>query len=913
MKKTIRQLLIVLLLFTLILAACSSGNDDNDTPQATNVPAGVENDESMNNEEEMDEEMNESMNEEMDEEMDESMNEEMDEEMDESMNEEAMDEEMDESMDEEMMEEEPLEVVEKPAIESAADLRTALTVLLGEHVLLASSATDAALGGRDAEFEASASALDANSVELAGLIGVVYGAEAEEAFLALWRTHIGFFVDYTLGVAGDDEAMKEEARENLAGYGADFSAFLAGANPNIDPDAVEANLAEHVNTLTAVIDAQGEGDPETAAMMLRHAYGHMSMTGLALSDAIATQFPDAFPGQAGSPAGDLRIALNTLLAEHTYIAANATNAALSGREADFEAHVSALDANTLDLGAAIGSVYGEEAEEAFVPLWDSHIGFFVDYTLGVAGDDKDMKDQAIQDLLGYRADFIAFLNGANPALTEDALSPILTPHVSTLTTVIEAQGAENWTRSYDGLRIAYAHMQLIADPLSGAISAQFPETFPDEVVEADAGAVTSATGAVDLRTALTNLLGEHVLLAASATGSALDGRTDDFEASAAALDENSVALSEAVGSVYGDEAGEAFLALWRTHIGFFVDYTTGVATDDDAMQAEALENLAGYGADFSAFLAGANPNIDPAAVEENLELHVNTLVAVINAQGMGDHEMAYENLRHAYAHMSLTGLALSDAIATQFPETFDGMAGTPAGDLRIVLNQLLAEHTYLAAMATDAALNGRNEEFEASASALDDNTVDLGAAIGSVYGEEAEEAFVPLWRSHIGFFVDYTLGVAGDDQAMKDQAIDDLLGYRADFIAFLSGANPALTEEALTPILTPHVGTLTAVIDAQGADDPMTAYTALREAYGHMQMIADPLAEAIVQQFPTSFAFGTIRFERVAYAHHNLDSTEVSLMRIDEPAGKPVSSVTSAPLTSGTMNVTTSGETCSDK
>jgi hypothetical protein len=201
--------------------------------------------------------------------------------------------------------------------------------------------------------------------------------------------------------------------------------------------------------------------------------------------------------------------------------------------------------------------------------------------------------------------------------------------------------------------------------------------------------------------------------------------------------------------------------------------------------------------------------------------------------------------------MQMIAGPLAGGISTQLE--LEGDALSAAADLRTALNTLLAEHTYLAAMATDAALGGREAEFEAAAAALDENTVDLGAAIGSVYGPDAEEAFVPLWRNHIGFFVDYTLGVAGDDQAMKDAAIEDLLGYRADFIAFLNSANDGLTEEVLSPVLTPHVGTLTAVIDAQGANDDVTAYTALREAYAHMQIIADALSEAIVQQFPDNF------------------------------------------------------------
>ena len=85
--------------------------------------------------------------------------------------------------------------------------------------------------------------------------------------------------------------------------------------------------------------------------------------------------------------------------------------------------------------------------------------------------------------------------------------------------------------------------------------------------EAAAG-VTSP--AADLRVTLDELLGEHALLAMFATQKGYDG-APDFEAIADALDENGVDLSEAIGSVYGDEAGTKFLdgpLLWRDHIGF---------------------------------------------------------------------------------------------------------------------------------------------------------------------------------------------------------------------------------------------------------------------------------------------------------------------------------------------------------
>ena len=77
------------------------------------------------------------------------------------------------------------------------------------------------------------------------------------------------------------------------------------------------------------------------------------------------------------------------------------------------------------------------------------------------------------------------------------------------------------------------------------------------------------------------------MFAASATGAALDGRTDEFTAAAAELDNNSVDLSKSIALVYGSDAGDAFLPLWRSHIGFFVDYTTAVAAKDTAAADKA--------------------------------------------------------------------------------------------------------------------------------------------------------------------------------------------------------------------------------------------------------------------------------------------------------------------------------------
>ncbi|HET7585011.1 MAG TPA: hypothetical protein VFK13_08890 [Gemmatimonadaceae bacterium] len=202
--------------------------------------------------------------------------------------------------------------------------------------------------------------------------------------------------------------------------------------------------------------------------------------------------------------------------------------------------------------------------------------------------------------------------------------------------------------------------------------------------------------------------------------------------------------------------------------------------------------------------------------------------------------------------------AAGQARAQQMRDDMHGAAMSPpamsAADLRVALNNLLAEHVQLGSAATSAALGGRTAEFQAAAAALDQNSVALSKAIGLVYGADAESAFLALWRRHIGFVVDYTQGVAAKDRAKADKALQDLTGYARDFAAFLSSANPNLPAPVVAELVRTHAGGFKAIIDAQARGDETGAYRALHDAVAHMQAIADPLAAGIAKQFPKRFA-----------------------------------------------------------
>jgi hypothetical protein len=238
---------------------------------------------------------------------------------------------------------------------------------------------------------------------------------------------------------------------------------------------------------------------------------------------------------------------------------------------------------------------------------------------------------------------------------------------------------------------------------------------PDDMTNEDGGPDTAAAS---LRATLTAGLQEHVYLAGIAVVEALTNGLDSPEFSLAAdtLDRNSQAIAGAVDSVYNG-AGDPFLELWRSHIGFFVDYTVGIATGDDAMATQARTDLDEYRADFGAFLAGANPNLPADAVADALVPHTDTLFAAIDAVAGVTNDDPFQKLREAAAVMPGIAAVLSGGIATQFPEQFPGQADGPGADLRATLTAGLQEHVYLAGIAVVMGVrNGPDSaEFELAA------------------------------------------------------------------------------------------------------------------------------------------------------------------------------------------------------
>ncbi|MFC0524486.1 copper amine oxidase [Pontibacillus salicampi] len=365
---------------------------------------------------------------------------------------------------------------------------------------------------------------------------------------------------------------------------------------------------------------------------------------------------------------------------------------------------------------------------------------------------------------------------------------------------------------------------------------------------------TVMTEAAELRTNLDHLLSEHAYLAVEAMRKGADGSAD-FEQAAEALNENAVDLSNAIGSVYGKEAGNQFEDMWKNHIGFFVDYVKATGAGNEEKKQKALDNLSDYRQEFSKFLESATEErLEADALAEGLQMHVNQLIGAFDEYVAGNYEKAYEYEREAINHMYGVSKGLSSAIVQQFPDKFNNTkAVTPATDLRSNLNHLLSEHAGLAAMAMQNGIDG-SEDFEASAQALANNTDDLSNAIASVYGEEAGSKFKEMWSGHIEDFVSYVKATGAEDEEKQQAALDALADYRADFSKFLETATEErLKADNLEKGLEMHVNQLIGTFDSYVAEDYDQAYDELRGAYKHMLNPAKGLSDAFVNQFPDEF------------------------------------------------------------
>ncbi len=330
--------------------------------------------------------------------------------------------------------------------------------------------------------------------------------------------------------------------------------------------------------------------------------------------------------------------------------------------------------------------------------------------------------------------------------------------------------------------------------------------------------------AADLRTHLDLLLSEHVMIVAKESAAAVN-HSDEYSAYTTLLATNSADLSGLIGSAFGNTAAGQFAHEWDAQNGYLVDYAIGVVTHNDDKAKAAMSALVTLVTPTFARLITSMSRVPLDQVTQLTSQQIADDKAFIDDVFAGSYTNYYSHLDAAYAHTSRLGDALATEIGLKFPDKFPGDAFTPAVDVHVSLDNLLQEHSYLATMATDAAVAGRTAESGAASSALAGNGAALAAVFAASIGPAAGSRFTEIWTARDNALLGYAAGTSGAKQVLTEKFV-------TDFTALAHIHRPQLVDQVNATIK---------VIDDQRAKSSKTVANDDRAAATAMQPVADSI------------------------------------------------------------------------
>lgn len=212
------------------------------------------------------------------------------------------------------------------------------------------------------------------------------------------------------------------------------------------------------------------------------------------------------------------------------------------------------------------------------------------------------------------------------------------------------------------------------------------------------------------------------MIVAKETAAAVN-HSDEYALYTALLTVNSADLSALLGRALGPTTATRFQHVWDMQNSSLVDYAIGLVTHDDSKANAAMAWLNDkFFFDFGDALGGLYQTYKVTMPLDEQVQDDKTFIDYVAAQ---KYASFYSALHEAYSQVQAIGDALANEIVNRFPDKFPGrIDGRDVID-RVTMNLLLQEHSYLATMATDAAIGQRSAEKTAALSALGKNSAGL--------------------------------------------------------------------------------------------------------------------------------------------------------------------------------------------
>jgi len=183
--------------------------------------------------------------------------------------------------------------------------------------------------------------------------------------------------------------------------------------------------------------------------------------------------------------------------------------------------------------------------------------------------------------------------------------------------------------------------------------------------------MSTTTKAADLRATLNNLLREHVTTNLTVSYNIIDNAPmTKMQASLDAQTANAVAIANAVGSVYGDEAKTAVTAPFVEHLTQSNNYAKAVHAGDAAAEATSLTALQASLRDVANVFNSVIPSLSSDTLYGALNEHETLMNKVAMAYQAGDYTMAYQLEAEALTQISGGADAIAGGIVAAKPELF---------------------------------------------------------------------------------------------------------------------------------------------------------------------------------------------------------------------------------------------------
>jgi hypothetical protein len=292
----------------------------------------------------------------------------------------------------------------------------------------------------------------------------------------LWSQHIEALFNYAGGLATRNVGEREAAHERLVKHESDLAEFFAaGSQGRLNRSAALAGVHQHVDHLVDGADAYAAGDHDKAADLYRMSYAHTFDLGEGLARAL---LPAGVATSLDRPEVRLHAALTKLLGEHVALVVAAMRSS-AGDRAEFDAMGAALNGNTLDLTAAIDSLFGAAAADGFQTRWADHIDQLMAYARATVRKEASGQQQARRALRSFEQSFATFLDGATQnRLGQPVLAQTFLMHDRMLMAQIDAHAAGNHQQAHDLSYQAYEDMVSVSGQLSAAIGATVAKRLP---------------------------------------------------------------------------------------------------------------------------------------------------------------------------------------------------------------------------------------------------------------------------------------------------------------------------------------------------------------------------------------------------------------------------------------------------